>query len=359
MAMHIEELLRGKTEQIDYAGVIRRYPWIVEEGHSCILSPDSDGFLCGLLMAKYKHWKIVGFYDDKVSVIKRSSLREDPIFLDGEIFRPGIRSVGHHMLLLNKRQKPDQFDKGFVNCIQPNLFRGYDGKHDFRLKYPLATIHLLASILAFEKKGSVKMSSRAIPPLFFTDGVFNVLFKYPENVLNWLHYLRVDEDWNPLKNVFESDKYTVFTLMKEMQEFFRRRDEIDRKAGKLEKGERGDKLRLSDGDGAPKNIDGITTGCCNLKPGAKARAIEFIGIIGEMTGWDYVQSDWDCWSDLQYFKFKKGSFKDAGKTLTGEHFLSFIKRNPLSWAQTSGANIEFTLETPSRLPFNLYKRKKK
>ena len=40
-----------------------------------------------------------------------------------------------------------------------------------------------------------------------TDGTFNVLFKYPENVLNWLNFLRANEDSNPLRDVFENEKY--------------------------------------------------------------------------------------------------------------------------------------------------------
>ena len=62
MAANIDKLLQDKNDLIDYDALLRKFPWIVERGHECILSPDSDGLLCGLLMAKYKQWKIVGFY---------------------------------------------------------------------------------------------------------------------------------------------------------------------------------------------------------------------------------------------------------------------------------------------------------
>ena len=347
---NIERLLSDKQDQLDYDDLLRKFPWIVEPDHECILSPDSDGLLCGLLMAKYKGWKVVGFYDDKVAVVNRESLTQNPIFLDGEIFRHGIRSMGHHMVLLNKQHKPKGFDKGFVNCIQPNLLRGYD-KGLFRLKYPLATVHMLVSILAYHERNLINIPVEAVPPLFFTDGVFQVLFSYPENVLNWLHYLRIDEPWNPLKNIFENEQYSVFTLMKEMHAFFRARDEISIP------NERGDRLRLSSSDGEPKNIESIETGSCHINSDAKERICRFMELIGDLTGWTYSPADWRCWNSLQFFKFKKGSFKGDKKTLTIKNFDDFIKRNPLSWAQTSGQDIEYTLEEPSRLPFDLYAKK--
>ena len=352
MPSNIETLLQDKKEDtLDYNHLLKKFPWIVEDNHYCILSPDSDGFLCGLLMSAIKNWKIIGFYDDKLAVINKNYLQKNPIFLDGEIFRKGIRSMGHHMLLVNKNKKPSNFDEGFSNCIQPNLFRNYD-KNTFRLKYPLATIHLLASIIAFSKKDSdnpLIIPESAIPPLFFTDGVFQVLFKYPENVLNWLHYLRIHEDWNPLKKIFENDSYTVFTLMKEMNDFFRERDKIS-----INK-ERGDRLKLSDTDGKKYNIIESNTGFCHIRSDAKNRAIQFLSSIGKRTSWTYKEKDWQCWENLQFFKFTKGNFKSDKKRITIKAFQEFIERDPLSWAMTSGDNIEYTLEFPHKFSFDIYK----
>lgn len=350
MSKGSEQLLKGRTDQIDYAEVVKKYPWIIEEGHYCVLSPDSDGLLCGLLMAKYKKWKIVGFYDDKVALIKREILDKNPIFLDGEIFRRGVRSMGHHMLTVNHKRTPEGYEKNFENCIQPNLMRRFDKKL-FQLKYPLATVHMLASILAFSLKDNCPMQIpiSAIPALFFTDGVYSTMFNYTENVLNWLHYLRIDEDWNPLRDIFENEKYTVFTLMKEMNEFFRERDKRNAP------NQRGDRLRISQKNGEPCNIDGLETGCCHISEDAVERICSFMKYIGELTSWQFSNDDWDCWRDMQFFKFTKGSFKGDKLTLTIDNFNSFIKQNPLSWAMTSGQDIEYTIETPDRLPFDLYK----
>ena len=142
----IQYPLKCKVEQINYEWVIKRYPWIIKRGQNCILSPDSDGLLCGLFMSTYLDWKIKGFYDGKVMLVDKNISTKDCIFLDMEIFRKEIRSVGHHMAQFNKNKKPSNWDN-FNNCIQPNNFRNYDGYNDFRLKYPLATIHLLIGIV--------------------------------------------------------------------------------------------------------------------------------------------------------------------------------------------------------------------
>lgn len=54
--------------KIDYRELLKKYPWVVKYKQNCILSPDSDGLLCGLLMSHYLNWRICGFYDGKVLV---------------------------------------------------------------------------------------------------------------------------------------------------------------------------------------------------------------------------------------------------------------------------------------------------
>lgn len=243
------------------------------------------------------------------------------------------------MLQFNKKYKPQRW-ADFANCIQPNNLRAYDCSHNFRLKYPLATIHLLLAILGSQMEISVP--EPAICPLLFTDGTFNVLFRYPENVLNWLNFLRAGEERNPLKSVFENELYSVFSLMKAMDSFFKRRDEIS-----VPK-ERGDRLRISNTDSSPCNIikEGKFYG---IGASAKDRAEAFIKILSGLTGWDYKKDKW-AWSDLNLHKFTKSSFANDNKGLTIKNFEAFYLKKPLSWAITSGNNIEYTLEHPDKLP---------
>lgn len=358
----IQELLATRhDEKIDYDKLISSYPWITERDRYCVLSPDSDGLLCGLFMAAVRGWKVVGFYDDKVSVIKKEYIDQDLVFLDGEIFRENAKSMGHHMVCLTNKKRA-LLNKGFKNCIQPNLLRNYDGKKNFRLKYPLASIHMLVSILAYADKDTnpLTLSGDAIAPLFFTDGVFNVLFSYPENVLNWLSYLRINEEWNPLKSIFENTQYSVFNTIKYMDEFFRKRDSITirtqivgnngARARSVE--ERGDRLKISNSDGTPYNILGINTDEVYINTDAVERIKTFCTMVGDMTSWKFNEDDWQCWDDLQFYKFSKSSFDADNKRLTEANFEEFISRNPLSWAQTSNQNIEYTIESPSKFPFS-------
>ncbi|KKS35068.1 MAG: hypothetical protein UU95_C0005G0031 [Parcubacteria group bacterium GW2011_GWC2_42_12] len=334
----IQELLLGKTDQIDYEKIVKNYPWIIKKEQNCILSPDSDGLLCGLFMSAYLNWRIKGFYDGKVMLLDKDVSAKDCVFLDMEVFRKDIKSVGHHMVQFNKRKKPANWDN-YKNCIQPNNLRDYDGYNNFRLKYPLATIHFLIGILGSKIK--FKIPETAIRALFFTDGTFNVLFKYPENVLNWLNYLRANEESSPLKNVFENEKYSVFSLMKEMDEFFRKRDEIS-----VVK-ERGDRLRISEADGSPANIEKHDESYkINLE--AKERIEKFIKILSGLTGWQYNQNSW-TWENFKLYKFTKGDFTGKNIRLNNKTFEEFLLEKPLTWAMTNGQNIEYTIEAPDKL----------
>ncbi len=334
----IQDLLKDKIDVIDYKKIVNDYPWIIERDHNCILSPDSDGLLCGLFMSNVLGWNIKGFYDGKVMLLEEGYLPSDCIFLDMEVFRKHIKSVGHHMVQFNKRKRLEDWDN-YQNCIQPNNLRNYDGYNDFRLKYPLATIHLLLGIVG--SKFALDIPETAICPLLFTDGTFNVLFKYPENVLNWFHYLRADEEGSPLKNIFENEKYTVIKLMKSMDDFFRQRDEISIAR------ERGDRLRISETNGEPANI--IKKGeTYDIESAAVERIIQFLKLLGGLTSWDYLDSSWS-WSNLNLYKFTKKDFKGDRKRLNNLNFEEFISKMPVTWAMTSGDNIEYTLEYPDKM----------
>lgn len=336
---HIQELLIGKDEKINLDLLIEKYPWIVEENHNCVLSPDSDGFLCGLLMSDLLNWNIKGFYDGKILILEEGLSASDCVFLDMEIFRKDVRSFGHHMLLYNINDIPINWNQ-FNNSIQPNILRNYDGCHLFRLKYPLGTIHMLLSIIGYYYE--MNISDDAIAPLFFVDGTFNVLFKYPENVLNWLNFLRADEDWNPLKSIFMSEKFSVYNMILEMDEFFRKRDNIN------VPNERGDRMRISNTDGTPYNLNqSHNTYTINID--AVKRIKKFISILSDFTDWQFKKENW-TWEGFELYQFTKRDFKKDKKNVNGTNFNDLIAKNPLSWAMTSGQNIEYTLETPDKLP---------
>lgn len=244
------------------------------------------------------------------------------------------------MVLLSRNHIPSSWGN-YVQCLQPNNLRSYDGKHDFRLKYPLATIHLLLAIVGVQHEIDIPVS--AIAPLFFTDGTFNVLYSYPENVLNWLRYLGIEGNKSPLRKVFMHDHFTVYEQMKVMDQFFRKRDELN------VTGERGDKFGISSSSGEFKNVERQRNGKVNVSDVEQRKVKAFICLLSETTGWEFNEALW-TFEDLRPYKFTKGSFQGEGSTVSDRDFGKLMRRNPLSWAMTSGQNIEFTLEEPDSLP---------
>lgn len=334
-----EKLSKYGASQIDYEDLVARYPWIVQENVNCILSPDSDGLLCGLLMSFYLNWKARGFYDGKILVMEQGFTARDCVFLDMEVFRSQVRSVGQHMLLYNKNQVPANWNN-FDSCFAPNNIRGYDACHDFRLKYPFGTIHLLIPILAATRE--LRIPTSAITPLLFTDGTWMNLLQYTENSLDWIHFLKADDPGNPLYGIFLNDHYSLHSLMVAMDDFLRKRDKISIPR------ERGDRIAITirGGEGLPHNLerDGETF---YLNETAKERGERFIRLLSDLTGWNYEPAKWS-WRKWKLYNFTKGDLADS--RLNGQTFAALMARNPLSFAVTSTQNIEFTIEEPDHLP---------
>jgi hypothetical protein len=338
------------SEQIDYSSLIRTYPWIVKRNQNCILSPDSDGFLCGLLATHLLNWKVVGFYDNgKQLLIKHGISAKECIFLDADINREDTRSIGHHMVTYNKRLSPPNFN--YKNCIQANILRGFDGKNDFQRKYPFGTIHLLLGI--FQHVDLItRLSASAEWPLLFTDGVWNNLFGYTENCLNWITYLKIDTKKHVLYDIFCSEDLSVYKTMQGLNGFLRARDSFDAKGyyykNKYELGGRnkrtGDKLRLSG-----KNKDLINLEKKNdlysIHFEEKQRIESFVKHMGHLAEWEYLPEKW-AWDDFELFTFEKSALPQNATSkpaLSNASYEELMSKNPLSMAMTSGNQIEYTL----------------
>ncbi len=324
----VQKLLSGKTDQIDYEKIAKDYPWILKKGQNCILSPDSDGLLCGLFMSTYLNWRIKGFYDGKVMVLDKDTSAKDCVFLDMEIFRKDIKSVGHHMVQFNKNKKPLSWNN-FNNCIQPNNLRDYDGYNDFRLKYPLATIHLLIGIVGSKIKLTIPKS--AICSLLYVNGVFKNLFGYPENCIDWLRYLEANSDKSKLHEIFFNEHYSVYNLMLALKDFFARIGGIS------EKRKGNDKIKISDTKGEPVNLK-INGRICELNEEEKKKAERFLKILSGLTGWNYKKENWQ-WTNLKIYQFSKSTIKPNNR-----NFEAMITKKPISWAMTSGLAIEYSTD---------------
>ncbi len=311
---------------LDYKKLIEQYPWILQKGQDCILSPDSDGLLCGLLMSHYLKWNIRGFYDGKVLVIQKGINPKQCIFLDMEICRKEIRSVGQHMIMYDKADLPPNWDD-FDNCIAANNLRNYDFKNDFKVKYPLGTVHLLLSILGQDK--IIPIPKSAVSPLLYTDGTFKNQFNYPENCLSWLDFLGADNTDSPLQKVFSDRHYSTYELMVELKDLFSKISVI----GGGRRG--GDKIKISDSRG---NIVNIDSGTHQLKTATKIQAETFLRMLADKTGWAFMPAYWS-WGPYQTTKFRKDSVK-PGKA----RYNTLLAQNPISLAIISRNSIEYTID---------------
>lgn len=320
--------INDKQEELNYAELIKKHHWIVKKNQNCILSPDSDGLLCGLFMSHFLGWKIKGFYDGKVLLLDKKLKVKDCVFLDMEIFKKEIKSVGHHMVLFNKRREYANWNN-FENCIQPNNLRNFDGYTNFGIKYPLATIHLLIGIIGSVK--NIKIPESAICPLLYTDGVFKNLFNYPENCIDWLMYLKANNKKSALHKIFMSKYYSIHDLMLALKSFFNDIASV----GENKRGN--DKIKISNTQGEATNLT-EERGICAIKGDEVMKAEKFIKLLASLTGWSFKNKDWQ-WSNFILKKFKKGTISP-----TNTNFEEIISKKPISWAMISGLAVEYTLD---------------
>jgi len=311
-------------DKIDYAEVIKQYPWIVERGHKVVLSSDADGLLCGLLMASLLDWEITGFYDGRRLLLKKGLTAKRCIFLDMEIFDPAVRSLGQHLVLYNKNAVPDNWNR-FSSAINPNLMRGLDTLHDNARKYPFGAIHLLLAIVASRHGVTIPQSGYA--PLLYADGTFKNLMGYTENCLEWFRFLRVNKNTSALYPIFYGDHTPIAALMELMAKFF-----VEMKA-----------LKSSGRRGADKiDLSSVTNG--SFPVDVRQRAESFLKILDRMTGWTYDSHAWP-WNGLDVYKLDKHS----DKPMTVDRFSSVMSISPFSFSFRSAKSLSYTLWGPDKL----------
>lgn len=309
------------NQSIDYAEVIKRFPWLVQKDQKCILSPDIDGLLCGLLMTHYLNWQVVGFYEGRNLLLKSNVATKDCIFLDMEILRPHIRSVGHHMNVHMLHSPPADYLEKMQNCLNPNLLRGFDRCRNFSRKYPLGTIHLLMYILENRFPKKVTLKPEGLAAIFFADGVWKILFNYTKNVLDWFQYLHsgLEADWWKKLKVL-----STLDLIKMIDMFL----------GRLNTPILGKKWY----------------GHIPLSPFDKDLFATVTTLLSEMTGWNFEQEKWKI-QELRTYQFSKEIYGQGEvSSKSNATFLSIWDRNPLSLAMTEGAVIQYTVEAPDQLP---------
>ena len=339
MARGTAKLIGDRNDTIDYEVVIHDHPWIIERNLDCVISPDSDGVLCGLLMSHYLGWHIRGFYDTTALAIEDGIEPRNVVFLDAEIYRAGVRSIGNHMLMYRKEDLPKEWTTNFTESLAINNLRGHQFEGGFSLKYPFATIHLLLAFVA--RSGiDIPISRTAIDWLLFADGTFQNLFRYPENCTDWLRYLHASQEHNPLRTVFYGEKYDLYEMVTMMQRVWRKRDDVV--------GAYGDKfpvLKTDDG-GNFLNIqqNKNTWGSVECQ---RTTWEKFTTYLGVETGWLYAKDRWS-WGNWRVFRFTKRIEKNKNK-IGITKYRQVMNMRPLSWAITANDRVEYTIEKPDQV----------
>lgn len=303
------------SEKIDYINIKNKYSWLFDCNQKCIISPDIDGILCGLLMSHYFNWEVVGFYDGKSIALKDGVKIFDCIFLDMEIFRKNIRSIGQHMQIYNKNKIPHNWWQNLECCINPNNIRLFDANKNFSQKYPFATIHFLISIL-YSNNVNINLPDSAITILLYVDGTFKNLLNYPENCIDWLEYLNAKDKKHPLSkllNVFAIQK--ISEIMHNLHYIFNKFKEI----GNGKRG--GDKIKIS-----------------AINDSEYQRQInKLLEFISQLTSFQYHEEKWH-FKNLNLREFNKG----ISTGLNNKTFNDIMQLLPVSFAITATKRIEYT-----------------
>lgn len=335
---------------IDYNQIINQNPWLTSANRKCIISPDSDGFLCGLLVTNYLNWEVSGFYDGKILITSDDIDITNYAFLDIEINRKNVGSIGNHLVEYNRSLQLNNHN--FNYCVQPNMLRQFDGKTAFQRKYPFGTLHLLIGILQAAGKLD-DLPNSALSPLLFVDGVGNNLFGYPENCIDWINYLKIDNDKHILNKFLCENDENFYQIMRSLKIFFELRDTFnaagyyngqDYISGGNNK-RTGHKLKISNGQGQIINL--VNNGTTYDIHGNEADRVQgFIKQVAPMMGWKYIDDKWN-WSNFHLKTYRKGllsgASSDPATRLNNATYKALFDQNPLSLAMTASNRIEYTI----------------
>lgn len=316
-------------EKINYEEVIKNYPWLVEKGHNCVISPDADGMLCGLFMSHFLNWKIVGYYDNGKNLILKKGLKaEDCVFLDTEIRRPNIKSVGHHISLF-RRKDSEEILEGYKNCLNPNNLRGKTLKEGFSGKYPMGTIHLLISIVSQSRE--INFSNDSFFVILQADGTINrFLDRYSENLNDWLGYLGVSENGHILNKIL-SKETTLLKINNEYVDYIRRF--VKEKKDKIPISEKGSLVFGS----FSENKESFSPNCILIME-------EYLNFLSRETEWIYKKEDWQK-DNFKLYEFTKKTVRPGVRS-----YQAALGENFLSLAITASTDMDYTLENPNTLP---------
>lgn len=187
-------------EVLDYERLLREQEWLCLQKLPMVVSPDFDGLLCALLMSHHRDWSLCGFYDGrKLTLVMPPMHIRDFVFLDMEIYRQEVRSIGNHLLQWDKKTLLPNFNR----TINPNLLRGITTK-EFERKYPFATFHFLLVLLAhIGVSVEMPLNPNLLAIMLYPDGTHQTLLNCRSNVIDWLEWMDVKTSPELIRTLFQ------------------------------------------------------------------------------------------------------------------------------------------------------------
>jgi len=140
-----------------------------------IISPDMDGFLSAQLLSSAYGSKVVGTYDKNILVLSKDVNIEECLFVDCDINRNNLHSIGNHMRLLNDNMSSKSFN--------PNVHYGVTTYSD---KFPFATAFLIAFAL------ETPISPNTLIRMAYADSTLKNMESYSDNMRNWSERIPCD-----------------------------------------------------------------------------------------------------------------------------------------------------------------------
>lgn len=189
------------------------FPWIEQRDQPMVIGTDLDALMSAALLYHYLGWQPIGVYNLKAIYAADGATDadlKDAVWVDLDIAREEIRSIGHH-ILTNTR---GEVIPAHQQSLNPNLLRRIS-VGQFSRKYPLSTLHLLMWLINTPAPGGT-----AAPYLMWLPDScwITAQGRWLMNIVDWL------ENWMPnpflLETVMlcgsESYEKAMFAFLSEM-----------------------------------------------------------------------------------------------------------------------------------------------
>jgi len=182
--------------------ILRKYSWLKDnEEKYVIMGDDLDAGLATTLFLKHNpNAKLIGIYNNYKTIFYNNIFDKqelsDCIYLDLDIYYEKCRSLGHHILRYDQKN----ILKGFENSCNLNELENRSISNNFKLKYPLGTIHFLIWLYE-ENILDINYTEQLI---WLADSSFinGQSHKFRDNVRNWItnlmHYPIFLEHFNKI-----------------------------------------------------------------------------------------------------------------------------------------------------------------